>query len=110
MIIMYIGFLLRILLGPFTYEGVVAFHYGMRISVVSTLHMHAYKLGLSTLFILDFDRMVAVSETKVRVCMFVFTSFCTLVHLAQEAVTRNIRGLDHYSRLCFNTYLGKVVM
>ena len=107
---LHIGFLLRILLGPFTYAGVVAVHYGSRFTVVSILHMHTFKTGLKTLFIIDFDRMAAVSEKKVMVCMWVFTSICTLAHLAQEAITRNIRGLDHYARWCFNTYLGKVRM
>jgi hypothetical protein len=107
---LFIGFLLRILLGPFTYAGVVAFHYGIRVHTVSLLFMLTFKTGLNTLFILDFNRMAAVSEKKVMVWMCLSTSTCTLAHMAQEALTRNIRGQDHYARMCFNTYLGKVVM
>jgi hypothetical protein len=101
---------LRILLGPFSYAGVVAFHYGTRAWVVSNLHMLTFKTGLNTLFIMDFDRMAAVSEKKVMVCMCVVTSIGTLAHLAGEVITRNIRGLDHYARWCLNTYLGKVAL
>jgi hypothetical protein len=107
---LHIGFLLRILFGPFTHAGVVAFHYVTRADTVSLLHMLTFQTGLKTLFILDFNRMAAVSEKKVMIWMCVSTSTITLLHLALEVVTRNIRGLDHYARMCINTYLGKVVM
>jgi hypothetical protein len=107
---LFVGFLVRILLGPFTFAGVVAFHYFTRVTMTSFLTMLTYKTVLNTLFIIDFDKMAAVPEQKVMAWMGVVTSFTTLAHLAEEAVTRNILGLDHFSRWCFNIYLGKVVL
>ena len=72
--------------------------------------MLTFKTVLKTLFIIDFDRMAEVPEEKVMVWMVVVTSVCTLAHLGEEAILRNIRGLDHYSRQCYNIYLGKVVL
>ena len=71
--------------------------------------MLTFKTVLKTFFIIDFDRMAAVPEEKVMVWMVVVTSICTLSHLGEEAITRNLLGLDHYARLCLNIYLGKVV-
>ena len=53
--------------------------------------------------------MAAISETKVMTWMFATTLVSTLGHLIEEAVTRNSRGLNHFSRQCFNAYLGKVI-
>ena len=102
--------LVRILLGPYTYAGVVAFHYLQRITIVSYLTMIIFKMVMKTLFIIDFDKMASLSEQNVMVCMGVVTSVVTLIHLVLEALTRNNRGLDHYARWCLNTYLGKVVL
>ena len=70
--------------------------------------MLTYKTVLNICFLIDFDKMAAVAEKKVMVVMGVFTSVTTLAHLAEEVVTRNMLGLDHYARWCFNIYLGEV--
>ena len=108
LIILYIGFLLRIILGPFSYAGVVAYHYGFRTTMVSILNMLTFKTGLNILFIWDFNRVANISEKRVMTWMFLTTSISTLAHLFEEAITRDNRGLKHFSRQCFNTYLGKV--
>ena len=100
---------MRILFGPFTYSGVVAWHYSMRASIASFLTMITFNRVVKILFILDFQRMSAVPEQKVMVCMGVVTSICTLAHLGEEAVTRWIRGLDHFPRMYQTLYLGKVL-
>ena len=107
-IILYFGFIWRILLGPFNRAGVVAYHYGVRITTIFIINMLSFKTSLNILFIWDFDRMAAISETKVMAWMFVTTLVSTLAHLLEEAVTRNTLGLNHFSRQCFITYLGKV--
>ena len=106
--LLFIAFLLRICLGPFTNAGVVAFHYASRVTFVSFITMLTYKTVLNICFLIDFDKMAAVSEKKVMVVMGVFTSVTTLAHLAEEAVTRTLLELDHYARWCFNIYLGEV--
>ena len=88
----------------------MAYHYYTRFTVVSLLTMLTFKTILKTLFIVDFDRMAAIPEEKVIRWMVVVTSLCTLAHLGEEAVIRNIHGLDHYSRQCYNIYLGNVVL
>ena len=72
--------------------------------------MLIFKTVLKSLFILDFDRMAAIPEQKVLVFMVLVTFLSNLVHIGEEVVIRNIRGLDHFARLCFNAYLGKVVL
>ena len=101
---------MRIMFGPFTYAGVVAFHYLTRITMVSYLTMITFKIVMKTLFIIDFEKMASVPEQKVMACMGVVTSVLTLIHLGLEALVRNIRGLDHYARWCLNIYFGKVVL
>ena len=96
------------LLGPFTRAGVVAYHYGVRIMTMSIINMLTFKISLNILFIRDFDQMAAISETKVMAWMFVTTFVWTVGHLIEETVTMNSRGLNHFSRQCFNAYLGKV--
>ena len=105
---LYIALLLRILFGPFSYNGVVAFHYVTRVLVVSFLTMLSFKTVVNTFFIVDFDRMSAVAEKKVMIWMGAVTAICTLTHVVEEAVTRQAKGLDHFARWCFNIYLGKV--
>ena len=107
-IILYFAFLWRIFLGPFTRAGVVAYHYGFRITIIFPLNMLTFKTSLNILFIQDFDRMAAISETKVMASMVATTLVSTVGHLIEEAMTRNSRGLNHFSRQCFNAYLGKV--
>ena len=97
--------MLRIVLCPFSYNGVVAFHYGARVLVVSFLTRLTFKTVFNTFFVVDFDRMSAVPERKVMILMGGVTSVCTLAYL--EAVTRKHKGLDHFARWSFNIYLGK---
>ena len=104
----YLTLLIRIMFGPFTYNGLVVHHYAFRVSSVSLLTMLTFNRVLKTLFILDFQRMSAVPEQKVMICMGLVTSICTLAHLVEEAVTRRILGLDHFSREYWSIYLGKV--
>ena len=107
-VLLYLAMLLRICVGPFSYLGVVVFHYLTRFTLVSFMTMLTFKIGVKILFILDFDRMAMVSEKWILMCMGVVTSIFTLVHIAAEAFLRNHRKLDHYARGCFNVYLGKV--
>ena len=100
--------LLRILLGPFSYSGVVAFHYWTRVTGTSFLAMITFKTLLRTCFILDFDKMSAISEELVIIVMGMFTSIFTIIFLVWEALLRQHLGLDHFARWCLNTYLGKV--
>ena len=99
---------MRIMFGPFTYNGVVVYHYAIRVSIVSLLTMLTFNRVLKTLFILDFQRMSAVPEQKVMICMGLVTTIFTLAHLGEEAVTRRILGLDHFGRWYLSIYLGKV--
>ena len=96
--------------GPLSYSVVVLFHYGMRITVVSFITIITFKMFLKTLFIIDFDRMAAIPEKNVLVCLVLVTSLCTLAHIAEEMFVRNNLGLDHFARFCFNIYLAKVVL
>jgi hypothetical protein len=61
---LYLVFLLRIIVGPFPYAVVVAYHYGTRVTGVSFLSMLIFKIILKTYFIIDFNRMTSVSEKK----------------------------------------------
>ena len=107
-IILYLVLLGRIMLGPFPYAGVVAFHYLERVGMVSFLTMLSFSRVVKTLFILDFQRMSAVPEKMVMTCMGVITFFCTSAHVVQEALVRRSRGLDHFGRMYFFSYLGQV--
>ena len=108
-IILYLAVLGRIMSGPFPYAGVVAFHYLERVGMVSFLTMLSFSRVVKTLFILDFQRMSAVPEKMVMTCMGVVTFFCTSAHVVQEALVRRSRGLDHFGRMSFFSYLGQVV-
>ena len=105
---LYLGFLLRIFVGPFPYAVVVAYHYGTRVTSVSFLSMLTFKIVLKTCFIIDFDRMSAIAEKRVMKLMVLSTSIFTIAHIVEEAVLRQSRGLNHFARWCFNIYLGKV--
>ena len=84
-------------------------HYAVRVKTVSFLIMLTINRIISVLFNLDFQRMTALSEKYVMVCVSAVTSICTLACILQEAVVINIRGLDHFSRLDLFIWLGKVV-
>ena len=107
---LYSVFLVRIVFGPFTYVGVTVYHYASRFTTVTFVIMLTFNRVLKTLFILDFNRMAAISEQQVLICMALVTSISSLGLLVQEAVTRRILGLDQYGRECTNVYLGKVVL
>ena len=107
--LMLLGFLCRILLGPFTYSGVVAWHYLTRITYVSSLTMSTFKTVVRTLFILDFDRMAAIPEERMMMWMCACNTVSVLANLGMETFLRNHQGLDHFGRMCLNVYLGKVM-
>ena len=101
--------MVRIIFGPFTLFGVVAYHYGQRVTTVSLLIMLTFNRVITTLFIHDFQRMSAVPEKTVMICMAVVTLICTVAHVIQEAVARDSHGLDHFARMDIFYYLGEVV-
>ena len=107
--ISYMALLLRIVFGPFPLYGVVAFHYGLRVTTVSFIIMLSFNRIISALFIIDFDRMAAIPDSHVMICMGAFTFIFTMAHAAQEAVIRRLRYLDHFARMSIFEYLGKVV-
>ena len=100
--------LLRILIGPFPYTGVVAVHYGCAVATLSCITMGTFKTILKTLFLLDFNRMISISEKKVMICFLAVTSTSTLAILMQEITVRQRLGIHHFARRCFNIYLGQV--
>ena len=71
--------------------------------------MSTFKTVVRTLFILDFDRMAAVSEKSMMIWMCACNTVSVLVHLGMEAFLWNHQGLDHFGRMCLNVYLGKVM-
>ena len=107
-ILLYLSILLRLLVGPFTYAGVVVFHYWTRITIVSFVTMLTFKTVLTTLFIIDFNRMTSIPEKRVLHCMWMVIFFVTLSHLVHEFTLRQTFGYHHFGRMCFNLYLGKV--
>ena len=107
-ILMYLGMLLRILNGPFPYVGVVLFHYGSRIILVSLLTMLTFKIVIKSLFIMDFDRMAMIEEKTMLKGMAAFTTLVTGLHVGMEVFLRNHRGLEHYPRWCLSVYISKV--
>ena len=104
----YLSILLRLLVGPITYAGVVVVHYWIRISIVSFVTMLTFKTVLTTLFIIDFNRMTSIPENRVLHCMWLVTFFCTMIHLVHEFTLRHTFGYHHFGRMCFNLFLGKV--
>ena len=108
-IILHFAFLTRIMFGPFSYFGVVTYHYAIRAYSVCFITMLTFSRVLKTIFILDFNRIAVVPEQKVMICMGCITFIFTLAYLLQEAVVRRIRGLDHFGRWYMSLYLGKVV-
>ena len=107
-IVYYFALLIRIMLGPFTYYGVVAVHYGTRLTLLSFITIITCRTVLKTLFIMDFNRMISISEQKVMVIMWMLTSIISLTQLGLEAITRHLVGLHQFPRLCLFIYLGKV--
>ena len=101
--------LLRIIFGPFSLYGVFAFHYGLRVTTVSFTIMLTFNRIISALFIIDFDRMAAIPDRHVMICLGAVTFILTLAHVVQEAAVRRLRGLDHFARMSIFKYLGKVV-
>ena len=107
--ILLLGIIVRIILGPFPINCVVMYHYCVRATTVSFLIMLTINRIISVLFILDFQRMMAISEKNVMICVGIVTSICTMACILQEVVVRNSRGLHHFSRLYLLIWLGKVV-
>ena len=83
-VLMYIALLVRIVFGPFPLYGVVAFHYGLRVTTVSFTIMLTFKRIISALFIIDFDRMAVIPDRHVMICLGDVTFMFTLAHVAQE--------------------------
>ena len=108
-VIIYIVLLVRIVFGPFPLYGVVAFHYGLRVATVSFIIMLTFNRIICALFVIDFDRMAAIPERHVMICLGAVTFIFTMAHVVQEAVVRRLRGLDHFARMSIFEYLGKVV-
>ena len=71
-------------MGPFTYGGVVAFHYGVRIKTMSIIVILTFKTGLNILFIWDFDRIASIPELKVMAFMFVSTLVSTAAQIIDD--------------------------
>ena len=109
-LVLYLTILLRLIVGPFTNAGVVFLHYWVRIMLVSFLNMLTFKTILTTLFILDFNRMTLIPEKSVINFMWMITTIFTLANLGLEITLRQTLGYQHFGRLCFNLYLGKVCL
>ena len=99
----------RIIFGPFTYYGVVTYHYGSRLTFVSFLTMLTFNRVLKALFILDFQRISLIPEHRVMGSLCFVTAICSLIYLLQEAIVREVRGLNHFGRWSLSIYLAKVV-
>ena len=108
-IILYFAFILRIIFGAFTYYGVVTYHYGTRLTFVSFITMITFNRVLKALFILDFQRISLIPEHRVMSSLCFVTVICSLIYLLQEAIVREIRGLNHFGGWSLSIYLGKVV-
>ena len=108
-IILHLGIVARIVLGPFPIYCVVAYHYAVRVTSVSFLIMLTINRIISILFILDFQKMTAILERNVMICVGVVTSICTMACILQEVIVRNSRGLNHFARLDHFIWLGKVL-
>ena len=85
----------------------VAGNYVFRITTVACLTMLTLKTILKTLFILNFNRMISISEEKVLKFFYAITSTCTLVYLMQEII-RHTLGINYFARGCFNIYAVEV--
>ena len=109
-ILFYVFILLRLIIGPFTYAGVVVVHYWVRITLVSFLIMLTFKTFLKILFILEFNRMTSIPDNIIIRFMWMSTSIFTLAHMGLEITTREKLGYHHFGRLCFNLFLGKVCL
>ena len=109
-ILFYLFILLRLIIGPFTYAGVVVVHYWVRMTMVSFLTMLTFKTVLKILLILEFNRMTSIPENTIICFMWMITLIFTLAHLWLEMTLRRTLGYQHFGRLCFNLYLGKVCL
>ena len=109
-IFFYLSILMRLIVGPFTHAGVVFLHYWLRLSLVAFVTMLTFKTVLTTLFILDFNKMTSIPEKSVINFMWMITLMNTLFHLGLEIYLRHTLGYHHFGRLCFNLYLGKVCL
>ena len=107
-IVLYFGLLFRILHGPLPSFAAVAFHYGIRIILVTLLTMLTFKIIVKILFILDFDRMTMIPESTIMCFLCACTTFSIVSHVALEVLLRNLRGLQHYPRWCLVVYISKV--
>ena len=103
------AFLWRIIFGPFTYYGIVTYHYGTRLISVSFITMLTFNRVLKAFFILDFQRISLIPENRVMSSLCFVTVICSLIYLLQETIVREIRGLNHFGRWSLSIYLGKVV-
>ena len=72
--------------------------------------MLTFKTILTTLFILDFNRMTSIPEKSVINFMWMVTTFFTMANLGLEITLRQKLGYHHFGRMCFNLYLGKVCL
>ena len=107
-IVLYSGLLLRILYGPLPSFGAVAFHYGVRIILVTILTMLTFKIIVQVLLILDFDKMTMIPENTMMSLLGATTAIAIVCHVALEILLRNHRGLEHYPRWCLVVYISKV--
>ena len=100
--------LLRLVYGPLPKVGVMAVHFLFITTSVSFLTMLTFKMVLKAFFVLNFNKMIHISECKIMGCMWAVTLTCTFAFVIQEVTIREVHGLDYYSRRCFNIFLGKV--
>ena len=110
MMLHYPGILARIMLGPFPVPGLVAFHYLQRATTVSFLTMLAFNRVLKTLFILIFQRMIAVPDKSVLISIGMVTFLFTSLHIVHEVLAQRSLGLDHFPRGDFYVFLSKVII
>jgi len=98
----------RIVYGALTYHWLVAYHYIQRGGTVSFLFMLASRVVIKLFFILDFERMSAITEKQVIICFSLITIICTGLHLVHEYLLRNQIGLNHFPRMVVYVWLGMV--
>ena len=106
---LYFTLIVRIFLGPLPFTVVVAYHYLLRIFVVSLCFMLTFNRILTSVFVLNHHWIGSVPEKQVMICFGVFTFTCTLAGIIQEAIIRDRRGLDHFGRWYLFIWMGKVL-
>ena len=82
---------------------------GIGLLLFHSLIMLTFNRTISALFMIDFERMIAIHDRHVMMCLGAVTFTFTLAHVVQEAVVRRLRCLDHFARMSIFEYLGKVV-